>query len=101
MYDGRIAWSSSTDNFSLTRIVCHRNFGNEFAFTHSKGYLIYYLARSPLSRIFDIELNFHEHIFSAANLLCQRNIVRGNEAYINAHALITKSSLKKKNVITS
>ena len=52
----------STDNFSLTRIICHRNFGNEFAFTHSKGYL-YYLARSPLSRIFDIELNFHEHIF--------------------------------------
>ena len=27
-----------TDNFSLTEI-CHRNFSNEFAFTHSKDYL--------------------------------------------------------------
>ena len=43
-----------TDNFSLTKIICHRNFRNEFAFTHSKDYL-YYLARSPLSQIFDNE----------------------------------------------
>ena len=41
----------SMDNFSLTKIICHRNFDNEFAFTHSKDYL-YYLARSPLSQIF-------------------------------------------------
>ena len=38
----------------LTKIICHRNFGNEFAFTHSKHYL-YYLARSPLSQIIDNE----------------------------------------------
>ena len=38
----------STDNFSfLTKIICHRNFGNEFAFTHSKD-----LAHSSLSQIF-------------------------------------------------
>ena len=36
------------------KIICHRNFGNEFAFTHSKDYL-YYLARSSLSQIFDNE----------------------------------------------
>ena len=41
-----------TDIFSLTKIICHRNFGNEFALTHSKDYL-YYLAPSPLSQIFD------------------------------------------------
>ena len=29
----------SMDNFSLTKINCHKNFGNEFAFTHSKVYL--------------------------------------------------------------
>ena len=44
----------SKDNFSLTKIICHRNFGNEFAFTRSKDYL-YYLAGSPLSQIFDDE----------------------------------------------
>ena len=43
------------DNFSLTNIICHRNFRNEFAFTHTKDYL-YYLARSPLSQIFDNEI---------------------------------------------
>ena len=43
-----------TDNFSLTKIICHINFGNEFAFTHNKDYL-YHLARSPLSQIFDNE----------------------------------------------
>ena len=44
----------SMDNFSLTKIICHRNFGNEFVFTHSQDYL-YHLARSPLSQIFDNE----------------------------------------------
>ena len=44
----------STDISSLTKIICHRNFGNEFAFTHCKYYL-YYLARSPLSQISDNE----------------------------------------------
>ena len=44
----------STDNVSLTKILCHRNFGNEFVFTNSKDYL-YYLARPPLSQIFDNE----------------------------------------------
>ena len=44
----------STDIFSLTKIVCHRHFGNEFAFTQCKDYL-YYLARSHLSQIFDNE----------------------------------------------
>ena len=34
----------------LTKIICHRKFGNEFAFTHSKDYL-YYLARSSLLHI--------------------------------------------------
>ena len=29
----------SANNFSLTKpIICHRNFGNEFAFIHSKDY---------------------------------------------------------------
>ena len=42
----------STDIFSLTNIICHRNIGNEFPFTHSKDYL-HYLARSSLSQIFD------------------------------------------------
>ena len=27
------------DNVSLTKILCHRKFVNEFAFTHSKDYL--------------------------------------------------------------
>ena len=44
-----------TNNFSLMKIICHRNFGNEFAFTHSKYYLYYFVARSPLSQIFDNE----------------------------------------------
>ena len=44
----------STDNVSLTKILCHRNFGNEIVFTNSKDYL-YYLARSTLSQIFDRE----------------------------------------------
>ena len=39
------------DSVSLTKILCHRNFGNEFVFTHSKDYL-YYLARLPLSQIY-------------------------------------------------
>ena len=42
------------DNVSLSKILCHRNFGNNFVFTHSKDYL-YCLARSPLSQIFDNE----------------------------------------------
>ena len=42
------------DNVSLTKIICHRNFDNEFAFKQSKDYL-YYLARSSLSQIFDNE----------------------------------------------
>ena len=25
----------SKDNFALTKIICHRNLGNEFAFTHT------------------------------------------------------------------
>ena len=29
------------DNVSLIKTICHRNFGNEFAFTHSKDYLYY------------------------------------------------------------
>ena len=37
----------STGNVSLAKIFCHRNFGNEFAFTHSKDSL----ARSPLSQM--------------------------------------------------
>ena len=31
----------SMDNVSLTKIICHRNFGHEFVFTHSKDYLYY------------------------------------------------------------
>ena len=42
----------STDNVSLTKILCRRNFGNEILFKNSKDYL-YYLARSPLSQIFE------------------------------------------------
>ena len=71
----------STDNFSLTKIICHRNFDNEFAFTHSKDYL-YYLALSPLSQIFDNGTSpknlIYKSIFSATNLLFQRKNVRGN-----------------------
>ena len=40
----------STDNFSLTKSVRHKNFGNEFAFILCKDYL-YYLARLPLSQM--------------------------------------------------
>ena len=40
--------------------------------SHTAKITLYYLARSPLSQIFAIQLNFHEHIFSATNLLCQR-----------------------------
>ena len=42
------------DIVSLSKILCHRNFGNEFVFTHSKGYL-YYFACSSLSQTFDNE----------------------------------------------
>ena len=42
------------DIFSLTKIICHRNFVNDFAFTHNKDYL-YFIARSSLSQIFDNE----------------------------------------------
>ena len=44
----------STDNVSLMKFLCHRNFGNEFVFTHRKDFF-YYLARLPLSQIFDNE----------------------------------------------
>ena len=44
----------STNNFSLSKIICHRNDGNEFVFTHRKDYL-YYLARSSLSQLCDNE----------------------------------------------
>ena len=32
------------DNFSSSKIICHRNFGNEVAFTYSKDYLIILLS---------------------------------------------------------
>ena len=44
------------DNVSLTKILCHGNIGNEFVFTNSKDFL-YYLARLPLSQIFDNEIS--------------------------------------------
>ena len=44
------------DNVSLTKIIRHRKFDNEFAYTHSKDYL-YYLARSTLPQIFDNEIS--------------------------------------------
>ena len=44
----------STDNISVTKIICHRTFCNEMAFTHSKDNL-YYLPLSHLSQIFDEE----------------------------------------------
>ena len=44
----------STENVSLKNIICHRNFGNEFAFIHCIDYL-YYLARKPMSQIFEIK----------------------------------------------
>ena len=52
------------DNVSLTKIVCQRNFNNEFAFTHSKDY-IYYLARSPLSQIFDNETSPQNCVYTS------------------------------------
>ena len=61
---------------------CHRNFGNEFVSTYI--IILYYLARSPLSKIFDNETSpqnwIYTSIFSATNLLCQIKIVRRNEA---------------------
>ena len=78
----------STDNFSLKKIViiCHRNFGNEFAVTHSKLRLLILL--SSLTFVTDIiltmklrlRIEFTRAYFSATNLLCQRKIVRRNEA---------------------
>ena len=44
----------SMDNVSFTKILCHRNFGNEIVFTNNIDYL-YYLARSILSQIVDKE----------------------------------------------
>ena len=44
----------STDNSSLTKIICRRDCGKEFAFTHNKDNL-YFLAGSPLSKTFDSE----------------------------------------------
>ena len=32
--------SVSHGQFFLTKIICHRNFGNEFAFTHNNDYLL-------------------------------------------------------------
>ena len=52
------------DNVSLTKIICHRNFGNEFGFTHSKHYL-YYLARSPLSQIFNKETSPQTRVYTS------------------------------------
>ena len=67
-------------HFSLRKIIYHRHFGNEFVFTHSKDYL-YYLAHSPLSQILDNHrIECTRAYFSATYLLCQRKIVRGNEA---------------------
>ena len=80
----------STDNVSLTKIICHRNFCNEFAFTHSKDCLyMYYLAPGLSSLTFCHKyltmklrhrIEFTRAYFSAPNLLCQRKIVRGNQA---------------------
>ena len=53
----------STDSVSLTKIICDRNFGNEFGFTHSKYYL-HYLARSPLSQIFDNETSPQNSVYT-------------------------------------
>ena len=63
----------STDNFSLTKIICHRNFGNEFAFTHNNDYL-YYFARSTLSQIFDNETLPQNRIYTST-LFCDKPIV--------------------------
>ena len=44
------------DSVSLTKILCHRNFGNEFVFTHSKDYLYYILSSLTfVTVIFDNE----------------------------------------------
>ena len=51
------------DNVSLSKILCHRNCGNEFLFTHSNDYL-YYLARSPLSQIFDNETSPQNWVYT-------------------------------------
>ena len=45
----------STDKVSLTKIICHRHFGNEFARSHTAKITYIYLARSPLLQIFDNE----------------------------------------------
>ena len=65
------------DNVSFSKIICQRNFGNEFVFTHSKDCL-YYLARSPLTMKLHHRIKFTRAYFSATNILCQRKIVRGN-----------------------
>ena len=62
----------STDNVSLTKNLCHRNFGNEFMFTQRKDYL---------SRNFATELSLHEHTFFDKPILCKIKSVRGNAAY--------------------
>ena len=71
-------------HFSLT-IICHRNFGNEFAFTHSKDYL-YYLACSPLSHVFDNDTSpqnlVYKSIFFCDKPTLSKNNVCGSQALI-------------------
>ena len=72
--------------FSLTKIICNRNFGNECASTHSKDYL-YYLDRSTLSQIFDNATSPQNGVYTGIFLcgkptLCQRKLVYGNQALL-------------------
>ena len=71
----------STGNVSLTKIVCHRNFGNEFAFTPRKDKL-YYLARLSLSQIFDYETSpqnlVYTSVFFCDKPALSKKIVCGN-----------------------
>ena len=60
------AWFPRT--MFLTKIICHRNFGNEFAFTHSKDYL-YCLANLSLSQILEMKLR-HRIEFTRAFFFC-------------------------------
>ena len=63
----------STNSFSLMKIICHRNFGNEFAFTHSKDYLYYLALRVLFPGLSLVSTNS----FSLMKIICHRNF--GNE----------------------
>ena len=63
------------------KILCHRNIGNKFVFTHGKSYLDY-LARSPLSQIFDNETSPQNSVYMSIFFCDKPTLSKKNRPYL-------------------